>query len=98
MSLEHRARITWSPTQVDKGLPAVTQMTAPSWFVPAASNDEGWSLICRFETAPEAQGNPSVASVRFMVAGAPHERLVPGTVLRLFEHGTGQQATVEVIE
>ena len=98
MATEHRARITWSAAHVAHGLRAATHFVDPSWFVGDGPNDEGWSLVCRFEIAPQVQGNPSMAWVRFAMAGAPHERLVPGTVLRLFEPITGDQARVELVE
>ena len=98
MPTEHRARITWSAAHVKHGLRAATQFVGPSWFVDDGPTDEGWSLVCRFEIAPQVQGNPSMAWVRFAVDGAPHERLVPGTVLRLFEPITGDEARVELVE
>ena len=98
MPTEHRARITWSTAHVAHGLRTATQFVDPSWFVSDGPTDEGWSLVCGFETAPQAQGNPSMAWVRFAAADAPHERLVPGTVLRLFEPITGDQARVELVE
>ena len=97
MVLEHRARITWSAEQLQSGLPDVIETIDPAWFVAEASPTEGWSLICRFEQRVCEQGNPSAARVRFMMDGAPHERLKPGVVLRLFERGTQKFATVEIL-
>jgi hypothetical protein len=93
----HPARITWSAEYVRRGLPDVEQTIDPAWFEGDAREREGWSLRCHFDPTPRVQGNPSQASVRFHVEGAPHERLVPGTILSMFERGTGQFARVEVL-
>jgi hypothetical protein len=96
--MEHRARITWSDEYVRRGLPDVQQTIDPAWFGDGPTKErEGWSLECRFERAPKQQGNPSIASVRFRMDGAPHERLAPGTVLLMFEGGTGQYAHVQIV-
>ena len=95
---EHRARITWSDDYVRRGLPDVEQTVDPAWLGDGPSREhEGWTLECRFAVAPKQQGNPSLASVRFRVDGAPHARLVPGAVLLMFEGGTGQYARVEIV-
>ncbi|MEO8562442.1 MAG: hypothetical protein ABI601_10230 [bacterium] len=95
MATDHLARIFWSDEQVRRGLPVFTRTTDPAWF---DSIEERWSLVCRFHASPREQGSPSVASVAFMAADAPHDRLVPGAKLSLFERSTRQQATVEIIE
>ena len=99
MRKEHNAKIYWSPEQVTRGLPAMARAVNPAWFTePGRGSDEGWSLVCEFPTSPVEQGVPTVARVRFLVEEAPHDRLRPGTVLRLFEPGTGQRARVEILE
>ena len=99
MTTEHTARITWSSEQVRLGLPSVTSSIDPVWLNDdGARSTEGWSLICAFGAPPIEQGNPSLARVRFMMDGAPHESLSPGTVLRMFERATGQLASVEILE
>ena len=95
MPKEHLARITWSDEQVRRGLPAFTRTTDPAWF---ESPDEGLSIVCRFHASPREQGSPSVAQVSFLSADAPHERLVPGARLNLFERSTRLLATVTIIE
>ena len=98
MTTQHRARITWSAQQVSEGLPAINKITSPSWFTePGPGSDEGWSLVCLFDTPPSEQGNPSTARVEFLVGEAPHERLKPRAILRLFESGT-HEARVEILE
>ena len=99
MSQERLARITWSAQRARQGLPAAFETTDPAWFgrEPSAG-EEGWSLVCRYDEPPRVQGNPTRAWVRFMVAGAPHARLVHGTILRMFEPGTGQLALVEILD
>jgi hypothetical protein len=95
---EHLARITWSDALVRAGLPALLQTIDPAWVDGAVPiKDEGWSLICRFERAPNEQGNPSVAFVRFLVGNAPEHLLKQGAVLRLFERGTLHLATLEIL-
>jgi hypothetical protein len=92
-----RARIHWSAAQVRHGLPYVTRTVDPAWFVGDPSNADGWSLMCRFEQPPSVQGNPSMATVCFVVAHAPHDRLRPGTELHLFERATGQRAALTIL-
>ena len=53
--------------------------------------------MCRFEIPPPEQGNPSVAQVSFLMDGAPHERLVPGLTLWLWE-GNVIAGTVEIVD
>src|SRR5215212_8857566 len=99
MSQERLARITWSTQRTRQGLPAAFETTDPAWFGRGPSADEeGWSLVCRYDEPPRVQGNPTRAWVRFLAAGAPHERLAPGTVLRMFEPGTGHVALVEILD
>jgi hypothetical protein len=92
---EHRARVTWSEAQVRHGLPRTRESTDPAWFT---AGEEAWSLRCRFETSPAQQGNPSEARISFLMDEAPHERLVPGAILHLFERATTSHAMVEVLE
>jgi hypothetical protein len=95
MSVERRARITWSPEQLNAGLPDSHESIDPAWFAPG---EEGWSLVCQYAISPPQQGSPSIARVHFWIAEAPHERLVPGALLRMFERGTTKEATVEILE
>src|SRR5687768_3221044 len=98
MAVEHPARITWSARHANVGLLTGAETIDPAWFSDATPKvDEGWSLVCQFETPPHIQGNPSVGRVRFLVPDAPHERLRVGTVLHLFERATGDLATVEIL-
>jgi hypothetical protein len=92
---EHRARIAWSDEQVRRGLPVFTRTTDPAWF---ESPDEGLILVCRFHASPREQGSPSVAHVSFLTPDAPHERLVPGARLNLFERSTRLLATVTIVD
>jgi hypothetical protein len=78
MGRTRRASIEWSAEHVRHGLPAIAETTDPAWFIGDAPSAHGWSLVCRFEWPPSAQGNPSIAVVAFLVAHAPHERLRPG--------------------
>ncbi|MDB4883026.1 MAG: hypothetical protein JWL95_1792 [Gemmatimonadetes bacterium] len=95
MSTQRLARITWSAEQVRRGLPAFTRTTDPAWF---ETPEEGLSLVCRFHASPREQGSPSVAQVEFLTENAPHDRLIPGAKLNLFERSTRQLATVDIIE
>ena len=96
---EHRARITWSEKQAEHGLPTFSRTIDPAWTDKSIpKKDEGWSLACRFDRPPREQGNPSVASVQFLVDEAPHSLLVPGARLHLFERATSQYAAVEILD
>jgi hypothetical protein len=96
---EHKAQIQWSSTLISHGLPDITETIDPAWFeYPDGAESEGWSLVCAFASPPSAQGSPSVAQVHFMVPGAPHDRLSPGTVLYLFERRTARYATVTILD
>lgn len=98
MPLEHRARIMWSPELLQLGLPAISEITDPSWFDGTdPRNGESWSLVCRFDLPANQQGNPTYARVRFLMDAAPHERLKPGVVLQLFERATKGHARVEIL-
>jgi hypothetical protein len=98
MANEHRALIHWSATQVHRGLPDATELIDPAWLEGTLPRvDEGWSLVCRFESSPATQGNPSVAWVHFMMPAAPHDALRPGMSLHLFERGTAREARVEIL-
>ena len=99
MPHEHRIRITWSPECERHGLPTSTRSIDPVWPVEAApAENDGWSLVYRFDRSPREQGNPSVAFAQFLMAGAPAEWLRPGSVLHLFERGTGALARVDVLD
>ena len=95
---EHTARIFWSDQQIAKGLPDIAHTTDLSGFPDDPAGPEAWSLMCRFEVSPRAQGSPSLAKVRFLVEAAPHERLIPGAKLKLFERGTHAHAKVEILD
>jgi hypothetical protein len=95
MTSEFRAFIRWSPEQECLGLPNVQQSIDPAWF---DLDEGGWSVAYRFDVPPSQQGNPSVAFVRFMMPTAPHERVLPGATLFLFERATHQYATLTVAE
>ena len=98
MDPEHRARITWSSAQEERGLPSFIRTIDPAWFESDPPGAEGWSLKCRFDPSPESQGNPTIAHVAFLMENAPHDRLTPGTRLRLYERGSGGRALVEVLD
>jgi hypothetical protein len=98
MIVPHRAQIAWSSEQVRRSLPECDRTIDPAWFASEPDGAEGWSLACDFDRPPSQQGNPSVARVRFWMEDAPHERLAPGVTLRLFERGTQQRATVEILD
>lgn len=99
MTTEHRAHITWSQTLVDRGLPTSLELTDPAWIDPDAPADrDGWSLRCTFTTSPHAQGNPSSAAVHFVTEDAPEDRLREGATLRLLERGTGNYASVAILD
>jgi hypothetical protein len=73
----HQASIRWSTEQERQGLPAFSRTTDPVWRVDEVpKQDEGWSLMCNFDSPPVVQGNPSIAQVRYLMPDAPH-RLVP---------------------
>ena len=98
MHREHRARFDWSAAQRERGLVARAEWVAPVWFVGDAPGADGWSLACRFDATPATQGSPSEGYVRLTMPHAPHDRLRPGAVLRLFEDATAQLALVEVLD
>ena len=99
MASAHSARIFWSADLHERGLPAIAQTIDPAWFEDAQpGQDDGWSLVCDFERPPSAQGDPSTARVRLLVAEAPHDRLRPGVRLRLVERATQRYATVEILD
>ena len=96
--IEHLARVTWSEQCVATGLPEVAETIDPAWLGSHSTDVAGWSLICRFDPSPRAQGNPTKALVRFLAHDAPHEVLRPGMRLQMFERGTGRYAEVEILE
>jgi len=98
MTPEHHARITWSTEHVRRGLLAVNETIDPAWLEGARPTDDGWSLICIFDTPPREQGSPSSARVRWLMENAPHEWLKPGASLRLFERATMDAAKVEILD
>jgi hypothetical protein len=94
----HQASIRWSTEQERQGLPAFSRTTDPVWLVDEIpKQDEGWSLMCDFDSPPVVQGNPSNARVRYLMPNAPH-RLVPGLRLQLLERGTSRYADVEILD
>jgi hypothetical protein len=99
MTMEHRALIHWSPRQIERGLPAITRTIDPAWLEGATPRvDEGWSLVCSFDSPPAHQGSPSKARVHFLVDAAPHNRLRAGAQLQLFERATQELARVEILD
>ena len=99
MIREHRARITWSAAQVARGLPDIAERTDPAWLAAdPPGRTESWSLVCRFDGSPKAQGSPSLAWVRFLFPEAPADWLRPGTRLHLFERAADAYATVEILD
>ena len=95
----HSARIYWSQEHIRNGLPKRDRTVDPAWFNDRwPPTEEGWSLICNFKVPPSEQGDPSVAEVHFLVDGAPHDRLTPGTWLWMFERATRQRARVEIVD
>ena len=99
MHRKHKAVVTWSASQLHKGLPEISELTDPAWMTtPQAPDSEGWSVTCEFSSSPCEQGNPSQALVAFLVDDAPHDLLVPGAVLRLFERDTADFAQVEILD
>jgi hypothetical protein len=95
MASEHQALVEWSAEQARLGLPKALESIDPAWF---ASGEEAWSVICRFAVPPNEQGNPSSATVRFLMPEAPHQRLVPGVTLHLFERGTTKTALLTITD
>ena len=99
--MEHQALIHWSARQIERGLPTVTESTDPAWLEGATPRvDDGWSLVCRFDSTPAQQGSPSAARVHFLVDAAPHEYLRAGAQLRLYElyeRATSELARVEIL-
>jgi hypothetical protein len=95
----HRALIRWSPEQERLGLPSSMRGIDPAWISPTKPvQDDGWSLVYEFDRAPMEQGNPSAAYVHFPIDDAPHEQLVAGTILQLFEPATRRYATIEILD
>lgn len=95
MSSEHQAIVEWSAEQARVGLPKMVESVDPAWFAPG---DEAWSVVCQFAVPPNEQGNPSTAKVRFLMPEAPHQRLVPGATLHLFERATTQTALLTITD
>ena len=96
--IEHRARFIWSDAQVRYGLPSDTEATESSWFEDAPEDSQRWTLVCHFDGSPGEQGNPSIGRVHFLVDDAPHDRLVPGARLRLYERTTFTHGRVEILD
>jgi hypothetical protein len=95
MSSEHHATIEWSAEQAGQGLPKILESIDPSWFNPG---EEAWSIVCQFEIPPSEQGNPSRAIVRFLMPEAPHQLLIPGARLHLFERATAKTALLTITD
>jgi hypothetical protein len=96
---EHRARFVWSAERLRRGLPTGGEYIHPARFTPDAppwSNDT-WSLAATFAPSAAEQGSPSIGGIRFWVSAAPHDRLVPGTRLWVFE-GSTLGAVVDVLD
>ncbi len=96
--VDHRLRITWSEAQAGYGLPTFSDTTDKAWLEDALPPSQGWHLVCHFDPSPRAQGNPSTASIHFLVDDAPHDRLVPGAKLRMYQSATTDHALVEVLD
>ena len=95
----HTARIHWSPEHISRGLPTFARTADPAWLSPARPReDEGWTLLCEFDSPPSEQGSPSLARVEFGMDAAPHDRLTPGASLQLFERATLKLARVEILD
>jgi hypothetical protein len=97
MPREHTALIHWSDQQVKLGLPAISQTADPAWFGDE-HDEEAWTLLCSFPVEPKESGNPTPARVAFLMDDAPHDKLVSGASLRLFERGTRQFALVSIVD
>ena len=68
MTREHRALVHWSDEHVAHGLSTATESIDPAWFEhDTPGRDDGWSLACSYDTAPDLQGNPSSARVHFLL-------------------------------
>lgn len=99
----HRAIVRWlSP--IDRGkktLPPTLRYIGIGRFSSDGPEwpDGAWSVECRFEVPPPEQSDPgaSAAEVRFLVASAPHERMVAGQAFQLYE-GPVLVATVDVVD
>lgn len=96
-----KALVTWVPT-VEGGrsaLPMAHQYATVARFREdgARWSEEAWSVVLDFPVTPAEQGSPSVGEVRFLVDGAPHERLHVGNAFELFE-GPRRVAYVELID
>jgi hypothetical protein len=96
MTDKHQARIHWWTEHVCLGLADTRRAVDPSWSSDNAA--EGWNLICEFAVSPKDQGNPSLATISFLLDDAPAEWLGPGRELQLFEPATGKSARVEILD
>ena len=95
----HRASVRWSSEQEAVGLPHAMTTTDPAWFANETPRaDEAWSLVCEFDQPPVEQGNPSTGMVHYLMAEAPHAKLVTGAMLQLFERSTGRFAALEILD
>jgi hypothetical protein len=98
-SMEHAAEITWTADCLARGLPQVPEYVGPvhrPGIAPPWTQD-AWSLVCRFDEPPHVQGNPSRASVYFLLPSAPADWLQPGSMLWLWE-GATHVATVAILQ
>ncbi len=100
MSKSVLAKVHWIPAEEGgrATLPTGKQYSTVSRFKKDASTwwQEAWSIVLEFDQPPADQGNPSVATARFLVENAPVDRLQPGCAFELYE-GKKKVAIVEVI-
>ena len=93
--MAHRALVHWSPQQLQRGLPHSVRAIDPAWI---DRDEDGWSLVVRFEKPPVQAGSPTRAWIHFAFGDAPHEVLKAGAILSMFERETGGRARVEVLD
>ena len=88
----HHAHVTWAS---DRELATGQRLIHPVWFEEDGPSGEGWSVVLTL-TEPVAWGDKtSEATVRFLVAEAPHKHLRPGREFQ-FRAGTTPIASVKV--
>lgn len=95
------ARVHWVPPE--KGgrlaLPTGQRYMTVSRFEEDAGSwlRDAWSIVLEFDEPPSEQGNPSLATARFLVAESPVGRLKPGRKFELYE-GKNRTALVEILQ